>query len=46
MNEDPVLPSSFHSKTGVDPSPDGGGGGAFMRNTGQVGGGHLPRQGR
>ena len=27
MNEDPVRPSSFCSKTGVDPSPDGEGGG-------------------
>ena len=26
MNEDPVRPRSFCSKTGVDPSPDGGGG--------------------
>ena len=35
----PSSASSFCSKTGVDPSPDGGGGGAFMRNSGLVGGG-------
>ena len=39
MNEDPVWPSSFCSKTSVDPSPDGGEGGGGGNVGG--GGGHL-----